>query len=89
MLLISFVALSAVLFCLGLFAVLTKRNPILRVFALELMMGAASLNIVSFARFGPFANVDGQIFTLFFMMLMLAQAVVGVIVWFILDQRHL
>jgi NADH-quinone oxidoreductase subunit K len=88
MLLISFVALSAVLFCVGLFAVLTKRNPILRIFALELMMGAVSLNIVSFARFGPSPNVDGQIVTLFFMMLMLAHAVVGVVVWFMMDQKH-
>ena len=86
--LISYVALSAVLFCIGLLAVLMKRNPVLRLFAIQLMLGAVSLNALAFARHGPSPNGDGQLLVLFLMMLMLAQAMAGVIMLLILFRRR-
>ncbi|MCK6605807.1 MAG: NADH-quinone oxidoreductase subunit NuoK [Ignavibacteriaceae bacterium] len=46
-----FIAVSAVLFSLGLFAILTRRNSVTILMGLELILNAANLNFVAFARF--------------------------------------
>ncbi len=56
--------LSLVLFCLGLFAVLSHRNLIAVLIGVELMMNAASLNLMAFNRFSVTDPATGQIFVL-------------------------
>lgn len=73
-----FIALSAILFCLGLYGVLTKRNAVIVLFSIELMLNAANINLVAFAKYGPAANVVGHVFTLFTITVAAAEAAVGI-----------
>jgi NADH-quinone oxidoreductase subunit K len=57
----SFLLLSLVLFCLGLFAVLSHRNLIAVLVGVELMMNAASLNLMAFNRFRVTDPTTGQV----------------------------
>jgi len=71
-----FLVLSAILFCLGLFCVLTRRNAIGILMGIELILNSANLNYVAFARYNGGAY-DGQIFAIFVIMLAAAEAAVG------------
>ena len=71
-----FLVLSAVLFCLGLFCVLTRRNAIGILMGIELILNSANLNYVAFARYNGGAY-DGQIFAIFVIMLAAAEAAIG------------
>jgi NADH:ubiquinone oxidoreductase subunit K len=67
---------SALLFSLGLLIVVTKRNAILVLMGIELMLNAANLNLVVFNRQSP-ASVDGQIFALFVMVIAACETAIG------------
>ena len=71
-----FLILSAILFCLGLFCVLTRRNAIGILMGIELILNSANLNYVAFARYNGGAY-DGQIFAIFVIMLAAAEAAIG------------
>ena len=71
-----FLVLSAVLFCLGLFCVLTRRNAIGILMGIELILNSANLNYVAFARYNGGAY-DGQISAIFVIMLAAAEAAIG------------
>jgi NADH:ubiquinone oxidoreductase subunit K len=71
-----FLVLSAILFCLGLFCVLTRRNAIGILMGIELILNSANLNYVAFARYNGGAY-DGQIFAIFVIMLAAAEAAIG------------
>ena len=61
-----YLILSAVLFCIGLLGVLTRRNAVVVLFSIEIMLNAANLNFIAFWRFGENpAVLDGPLFTLF------------------------
>lgn len=70
-----YVLLSAALFCIGLFGVLTRRNALMFLMSVELMVNAAAINLIAFALFH--GNLTGQIFTLFVMALAAAEVAVG------------
>ena len=72
----NFVVLSAILFALGLFCVLTRRNAIGILMGIELVLNAANVNYVAFARYGG-SHYDGQIFAIFVIMLAAAEAAIG------------
>ena len=72
-----FLVLSAILFCLGLFCVLTRRNAIGILMGIELILNSANLNYVAFARYNGSAY-DGQIFAIFVIMLAAAEAAIGI-----------
>src|ERR671937_683636 len=57
-----FLVLSAFIFCIGGAGVLTKRNPLVILLCLELMLNAANLALVAFSRM--WGNGDGQVFPL-------------------------
>lgn len=59
-----FLIISACLFCIGLYAVLTKKNAIQILIGIEFMINAAVLNFVAFGRFDKL-NGGGQLFALF------------------------
>jgi NADH-quinone oxidoreductase subunit K len=70
-----FLLLSAVLFVLGAVGVLVRRNPLVILISIELMLNAANLTLVTFAR--QLQNIEGQLFALMSMTVAAAEAVVG------------
>lgn len=70
-----YVALSMVLFAIGMAGVLIRRNAILILMSVELMLNAANLAFVAFAR--HFDRLDGQIISLFVIAVAAAELVVG------------
>jgi NADH-quinone oxidoreductase subunit K len=70
-----FLLLSAVLFGLGAAGVLIRRNPLVILISVELMLNAANLALVTFAR--QLQNMEGQLFALMSMTVAAAEAVVG------------
>ncbi|MBN2225783.1 MAG: NADH-quinone oxidoreductase subunit NuoK [candidate division Zixibacteria bacterium] len=74
---LQYLALAAILFAIGVFGVLTRRNAIGILMSLELMFNAANINLVVFNKYiGP-DNLIGQIFALFVVVIAAAEAVVG------------
>ena len=72
----NYLYISAILFSLGTFAVMTSRNVIAVLIGVELILNAANLNFVAFSRFGGM-NMDGHIFSLFVIVLAAAEAAVA------------
>jgi NADH-quinone oxidoreductase subunit K len=70
-----FLLLSAILFILGAVGVLVRRNPLVILISIELMLNAANLALVTFAR--QLQNLEGQLFALMSMTVAAAEAVVG------------
>jgi len=71
-----FMLISAVLFCIGLYAVLTKRNAIQVLIGIEFMINAAILNFVAFGQFDKIKG-GGQMFALFAIVLAAAGVAVA------------
>ncbi|MEW6051346.1 MAG: NADH-quinone oxidoreductase subunit NuoK [Candidatus Zixiibacteriota bacterium] len=69
--------LAAVLFAIGLFGVITRRNTIGILMSLELMFNAANINFVVFSKYIANAGLTGQIFALFIIVVAAAEATVG------------
>lgn len=70
-----FAVLSAFIFCIGAAGVLTRRNPLVVLLCLELMLNAGNLALLSFARMH--GNADGQVFALIVMVVAACEVVVG------------
>ncbi|MFI0484245.1 MULTISPECIES: NADH-quinone oxidoreductase subunit NuoK [Actinomadura] len=70
-----YLALSAILFTIGAFGVLVRRNAIVVFMCVELMLNATNLAFVSFSRMH--GNLDGQIIAFFVMVVAAAEVVVG------------
>ena len=71
----AYLTLAAVVFCIGLFGVVTRRNTIGILLGLELMLNAVNINLVAFARFH--ADVTGMVFTVFAICITVAEAALG------------
>jgi NADH-quinone oxidoreductase subunit K len=73
-----YLILSALLFCIGLAGALTRRNAIIVLIGIELMLNAANLNFVAFWRYGPHPEAaTGILFVLFSIGIAAAEAAVG------------
>ena len=72
----NYLFISSVLFSLGVFGVMTRRNGIAVLMGVELILNAANINFVAFSRFGGM-NLDGHIFSLFVIVLTAAEAAVA------------
>ena len=70
-----YVALAAVLFGIGALGVLIRRNPLIVLLSLEIMLNGANLALIAFAR--HLNNGDGQIFALVVMVVAACEVVVG------------
>ncbi|MFY0593597.1 NADH-quinone oxidoreductase subunit NuoK [Roseivirga sp.] len=68
--------LGAFLFCAGLFVVVTRKNAIMVLIGIELMLNAANLNLIAFSSFDSMA-LQGQIFSIFVITVAAAEAAVG------------
>ena len=71
-----FVTISGILFALGFFCLVTRRNAVAMLMGVELILNAALVNFVAFSRFGV-GGLDGQIFAIFGIVLAAAEAVVA------------
>ena len=68
--------ISAALFCCGLYAILTRRNAVAILMGVELILNAANVNYIAFSRYGS-GSYDGQVFSIFVIMLAAAEATIG------------
>src|SRR5690625_562642 len=73
--LVNYLVLSGILFSIGTMAVLLRRNAIIALMGVELMLNAANLALVTFARWH--GGVEGQVFAFFVMIVAAAEVVIG------------
>ena len=71
----QFLLLAAVLFSLGVYGVLARRNAVLVLMSIELMLNAVNINLIAFGAF--LDNVTGQVFALFVIAMAAAEVGVG------------
>ena len=70
-----FLILSAILFSIGLYGALAKRNAVVILMSIEIMLNAVNIAMVAFSRFGHL--ITGQVFAIFIMVVAAAEAAVG------------
>ena len=70
-----YLVVSALIFCTGATGILTRRNPLVILLSLELMLNAANLALVGFARLH--GNEEGQVFALIVMVVAACEVAVG------------
>ena len=73
----SYLVIASILFSLGVFAVITRRNAIAILMGIELILNAANINFIAFNRFGGMERLDGHIFSIFVIVLAAAEAAVA------------
>jgi NADH-quinone oxidoreductase subunit K len=78
----AYLTLAALVFTIGLFGVLTRRNAVGILLGIELMLNAVNINLVAFARFQ--ADVAGLVFTLFTISITVAEVAVGLAIVIVL-----
>jgi NADH-quinone oxidoreductase subunit K len=71
-----FLFLSITLFCLGIFGIVTRKNAIMVLMGIELILNSANINFIAFAKFGNF-GYQGQIMALFVIILAAAEAAIA------------
>ena len=71
-----FLFVSLIIFVLGLYCVLTRKNAIGILLGVELILNSANINYIAFSHFSS-GNYDGQVFAIFVIMLAAAEAVIG------------
>ena len=71
-----FLVVSAAVFTIGLFGVLTRRNALVILMSIELMLNAANINLIAFSLF--YGDLTGQAFALFVVGLAAAEVAIGI-----------
>jgi NADH-quinone oxidoreductase subunit K len=71
----NYLFLSFILFTIGVIGVLTRRNVIVMLMSIELILNAVNINLVAFSRY--WGSVDGQVFAIFVITDAAAEAAVG------------
>jgi len=71
-----YLVLSAAVFCIGLYGLLTRENALFFLMSVELMLNAANINFIAFSAY--WGNLTGQTFSLFVMALAAAEVAVGI-----------
>lgn len=71
-----YLVVSGILFCLGLFGIITRKNAIMVLMGLELVLNSANINFIAFARYGGM-NIQGHIAAIFVIILAAAEAAVA------------
>src|SRR3989339_2135455 len=72
----EYLVLSAILFSLGLYGIITRKNAILVLMGLELVLNSANINFIAFAKFGGM-NIEGHVAAIFVIILAAAEAAVA------------
>jgi NAD(P)H-quinone oxidoreductase subunit 4L len=71
----QFLLLAAVLFCMGVYGALARKNAVLVLMSIELMLNAVNINLIAFGAFR--GDVIGQVFALFVITIAAAEVGVG------------
>jgi NADH:ubiquinone oxidoreductase subunit K len=71
----QFLILAAVLFCIGIYGVLARRNGVLVLMSVEIMLNAVNINLIAFSAY--LKNTAGQVFALFVITIAAAEVGVG------------
>ncbi|MBI2435966.1 MAG: NADH-quinone oxidoreductase subunit NuoK [Candidatus Hydrogenedentes bacterium] len=82
------IVLSGVLFAIGVYGLLTRRNAIGVLMSIELMLNSAALNFVVFNHFRAPAGVDGQIMAIFVIAVAAAEAVIAMAIFVAIYRRR-
>ena len=80
-----FLIVGAILFSLGLFGVITRRNAVLVLMGIELILNSANINFIAFARYGGM-KLDGQAISVFVIILAAAEAAIALAI--VLNMYH-
>lgn len=86
--LIHYLTLSAVVFCIGVFGMLTRRNAIGVLMSIELMFNAVNITLVAFARYVTPATITGQVVAIFTIAVAAAEATVALAIVLLIYQHH-
>lgn len=73
-----YLILSAILFSIGLYGVLAKRNAVVILMCIEIMLNAVNITLVAFSRYVVPVLLTGQIFAIFVIVVAAAEAAVGI-----------
>lgn len=71
-----FLIVSAILFSLGIYGIVTRKNAVMVLMGIELVLNSANINFVAFAKFGNY-GLSGQIIALFVIILAAAEAAIA------------
>jgi len=71
-----YLIVSTILFSLGLFGIITRKNAVMVLMGIELMLNAANINFVAFSRYGNY-GLNGQVIALFVIILAAAEAAIA------------
>ena len=82
-----YLAVSALVFSIGVAGVLTRRNPLVVLLCLELMLNAANIALIAFSRMH--GNLDGQVFAIIVMVVAACEVCIGLGVVVALHRRRL
>jgi NADH:ubiquinone oxidoreductase subunit K len=72
-----YLILSAVLFCIGMYGVFSKRNAIAILLCVEIMLNAVNIAMAGFSRYVTPTALTGQVFALFIMVVAAAETAIG------------
>jgi NADH:ubiquinone oxidoreductase subunit K len=86
--LMHYLILSAVLFAIGLYGVLAKRNAVVILMCIEIMLNAVNIALIAFSRYVVPVQLTGQIFALFVMVVAAAEAAVGIAIIMAIYRSH-
>jgi NADH:ubiquinone oxidoreductase subunit K len=75
MLTVNFLLLAAVLFCIGVYGVIARRNAVMVLMSVELILNAVNLNLIAFSLMT--GNIDGHVFALYVIAIAAAEVGVG------------
>ncbi|MBT2678636.1 NADH-quinone oxidoreductase subunit NuoK [Bacillus sp. ISL-35] len=73
----AYLALALIIFCIGLYGALTKKNTVIVLISIELMLNAVNINLVTFSKYGAAPSITGQVFALFSIAVAAAEVAVG------------
>ena len=73
----SYLVISSLLFSLGIFGIVTRRNAIAILMGIELILNSANINFIAFNRFAGMESLDGHIFSIFVIVIAAAEAAVA------------
>ena len=83
-----YLILSAVLFSIGLYGVLSKRNAVVILMCVEIMLNAVNIALIAFSRYIAPALLTGQIFAIFVIVVAAAEAAVGIAIIITIYRRR-
>jgi len=86
MVLNQFLLLAAALFCIGVYGVLARRNGVLVLMSIELILNAVNINLVAFAAFTD--SIAGEVFALFVIAIAAAEVGVGLAIVLLLFRNE-